>query len=45
VVSEEKRAVGMANSGILQTDVDHHFIRQTLYDLYGLSKNFERAHA
>jgi diadenylate cyclase len=45
VVSEENSSVGMANSGILQLDVDHHFIRQTLYDLYGLSKSFERAHA
>lgn len=45
VVSEENRFVGMAHAGILQLDVDHHFIRQTLYDLYGLSKNFERAHA
>jgi diadenylate cyclase len=45
VVSEENRSVGMAHSGILQVDVDHALIRQTLYDLYGLSKKFERAHA
>lgn len=45
VVSEENRFVGMAHSGKLQIDVDHHFIRQTLYELYGLSKSFERAHA
>ncbi|HMN68205.1 MAG TPA: diadenylate cyclase CdaA [Bdellovibrionales bacterium] len=44
VVSEENRAVGMAHSGILQMDVDHHTIRQALYDLYGLSKQFERVH-
>lgn len=44
VVSEENKSVGMAHSGILQTEVDHHFIRQTLYDLYGLSKVFERQH-
>jgi diadenylate cyclase len=45
VVSEENKSVGMAHSGILQMDVDHHFIRQTLYELYGLSKSFERQHA
>lgn len=45
VVSEENRFVGMAHSGKLQMDVDHHFIRKTLYELYGLSKSFERAHA
>lgn len=45
VVSEENKSVGVAHSGILQLDVDHHFIRQSLYDLYGLSKKFERAHA
>lgn len=45
VISEENRSVGMAHSGILQVDVDHHLIRQTLYELYGLSKSFERAHA
>ncbi len=44
VVSEENKSVGMAHSGILQMDVDHHFIRQTLYDLYGLSKLVERPH-
>lgn len=44
VVSEENKSVGMAHGGILQMDVDHHFIRQTLYDLYGLSKSFERHH-
>lgn len=45
VVSEENRSVGMAHSGILQMDVDHLTIRQTLYELYGLSKSFERARA
>jgi diadenylate cyclase len=45
VVSEENKSVGMAHSGILQMDADHHFIRQTLYELYGLSKSFERQHA
>jgi diadenylate cyclase len=45
IVSEENRAVGMAHSGILTLDVDHHTIRQSLYELFGLSKNFERAHA
>jgi diadenylate cyclase len=45
VVSEENRSVGMAHSGILQMDVDHLLIRQTLYELYGLKKTFERAHA
>ncbi len=45
VVSEETRSVGMANSGILQSDVDHAQIRQTLYELYGLTKSMERVHA
>ncbi len=45
VVSEENRSVGLANSGILHLDVDHHSIRQALYELYGLSKTFERSHA
>jgi diadenylate cyclase len=45
VVSEENRSVGMANSGILSLDVNQHTIRQTLYEIYGLSKNFEKAHA
>jgi diadenylate cyclase len=44
VISEENKSVGMAHSGILETDVNLHQIRQTLYDLYGLSKSFERAH-
>lgn len=45
VVSEETRSVGMAHSGILNQDVDHHFIRQTLYEIFGLTKIFERQHA
>lgn len=45
VISEENRSVGMAHSGILQVDVDHLEIRQTLYELFGLSKSFERVHA
>lgn len=45
VVSEEMRAVGTAHSGILQLDVDHHTIRQILYDIFGLSKHFEKVHA
>ncbi|NJL25363.1 MAG: TIGR00159 family protein [Calothrix sp. SM1_5_4] len=46
VVSEENRSVGLAHSGILQMDVDHAFIRQTLYEIHGISpKNAERARA
>lgn len=45
VVSEENSSVGMAHSGILNLDVDHHTIRQTLYEIFGLSKTFERQHA
>jgi diadenylate cyclase len=45
VVSEENKSVGMAHSGILETEVDHPTIRTTLYDLFGLSKNFERTPA
>jgi diadenylate cyclase len=45
VISEENKSVGMAHSGILETDVNLHQLRQTLYELYGLSKKFERAHA
>lgn len=45
VVSEENRSLGMAHSGMLNTDIDHHFIRQTLYEIFGLSKVFERQHA
>lgn len=45
VVSEEMRAVGTAHSGILTLDIDHHTIRQILYDIFGLSKNFDKAHA
>lgn len=45
VISEENRSVGMAHSGMLQMDVDHHLIRQTLYELFGLKKVFERAQA
>lgn len=44
VVSEENRSVGMAHSGILEVDMDHVAIRQTLYELFGLSKSFERSH-
>ncbi len=44
VVSEENRSVGMAHSGILNQEVDHHFIRQTLYEIFGLSKSFEKQH-
>ncbi len=44
VVSEETRSVGMAHSGILNQDVDLHYIRQTLYEIFGLSKIFERQH-
>ncbi len=42
IVSEEKNSVGMAHSGILSLDVDHHAIRQSLYEIFGLSKAFER---
>lgn len=42
VVSEEMRAVGTAHSGILTLDVDHHTIRQTLYEIYGLAKSVEK---
>lgn len=42
VVSEENRSLGMAHSGILNLDVDHHFVRQTLYEIFGLSKVFEK---
>lgn len=45
VVSEENRSVGVAHSGILQTDMDHLAIRQALYELYGLTKKLERAPA
>ncbi|MGE0526745.1 MAG: diadenylate cyclase CdaA [Bdellovibrionales bacterium] len=45
VVSEENRSVGMAHSGILEMGVDYHTVRKTLYELYGLSKSFERLHA
>lgn len=45
VVSEENRSLGMAHSGILQHDVDHATIRQTLYDIYGLTNPVERANA
>ncbi len=45
VISEENKSVGMAHSGVLETDVNLHQLRQTLYDLFGLSKSFERAHA
>ena len=46
VVSEENQSVGMAHSGILSMDLDQHFVRQTLYDLYGLTKDAEkRVHA
>ena len=44
VVSEETRSVGEAHSGILTQGIDHHNIRQSLYELYGLSKSFEKAH-
>lgn len=43
VVSEENRSVGIAHSGILETDADHSTIRNTLYDLYGLAKASDRA--
>lgn len=42
VISEENKSVGFAHSGILETNVGLHDLRKTLYDLYGLSKNFER---
>lgn len=42
VISEENKSVGFAHSGILETNVSLHDLRKTLYDLYGLSKNFER---
>lgn len=42
VISEETKSVGIAHSGILEVGADHHKIRQTLYELYGLAKNFER---
>lgn len=45
IVSEETRSVGMAHSGILNLDVDHHTIRQTLYEIFDLSKAFERQHS
>src|SRR5262249_8753170 len=45
VVSEENKAVGMAHSGILTLDVDHHTIRQELYEIYGLSKPPEKVMA
>lgn len=45
VVSEENKSVGMAHSGILTLDVDHALIRNTLYELYGLSKRVERSQA
>jgi diadenylate cyclase len=45
VVSEENRSVGIAHSGILNLGMDHYAIRQKLYELYGLAKNFERVHA
>lgn len=45
VVSEEKKSVAMAHSGILNFDVDHAAIRRELYELYGLTKKFERVNA
>jgi diadenylate cyclase len=42
VVSEETRSVGFAHSGVLRLDMDHLILRQTLYELYGLSKRSER---
>src|SRR3984885_12994898 len=45
IVSEENRSVGVANAGILNQDVDHHLIRQTLYEIFGLAKSLERVHA
>jgi diadenylate cyclase len=42
VVSEENRSVGLAHSGLLQMDMDHLKIRQTLYELYGMSRKPER---
>lgn len=45
VVSEENRSVGVAQSGILEVDLDHPTLRQMLYDVYGLVKTFERANA
>ena len=45
VISEENKSVGIAHSGILEVGADHHQVRQTLFEIYGLSKSFERAHA
>lgn len=45
VISEENKSVGFAHSGILETNVSLHDLRKTMYDLYGLSKSFERQHS
>lgn len=42
VVSEENRSVGVAHSGQLRTGMDHLAVRQALYELFGLTKKFER---
>jgi diadenylate cyclase len=45
VVSEENKTVGVAHSGILTLDLDHNSIRNTLYEIYGLTRAPERVHA
>lgn len=42
VVSEERKSIGIVQSGQFLPDVDHSTVRQTLYDTFGIKMRVER---